>query len=169
MTLFAQRGYDNVTVNEIAENAGLTKRTFFNHFPDKSDILFAGSAEFEHLILEHLREADPGTSPSQAVGAALSAGGAHLARYAPGSRIRANLIESSDELYERHLRKMAGLSTGIADVLAQRGQDPKHARLLAQIALIAFEAAYTESLKQPDHNFDILMRQAIDDARAALH
>jgi AcrR family transcriptional regulator len=43
MTLFLERGYAAVTVAEIADRAGLTKRTFFNHFPDKREVLFAGA------------------------------------------------------------------------------------------------------------------------------
>ena len=40
--LFTERGYDKTTVIEIAERAGLTKTTFFRHFPDKREVLFGG-------------------------------------------------------------------------------------------------------------------------------
>jgi AcrR family transcriptional regulator len=43
MTLFIERGYDDVTVADIAERAGLTKRSFFNHFADKPEVMFASA------------------------------------------------------------------------------------------------------------------------------
>ena len=41
--LFDERGYDATTVAEIAERAGLTKRTFFRYFSDKREVLFSGA------------------------------------------------------------------------------------------------------------------------------
>src|SRR5207237_628528 len=44
MELYVERGFDQTTVADIAERAGLTARTFFRHFADKREVLFAGSA-----------------------------------------------------------------------------------------------------------------------------
>ena len=43
LELYAAHGYDAVTVNQIAEHAGLTRRSYFRYFPDKREVLFAGS------------------------------------------------------------------------------------------------------------------------------
>jgi AcrR family transcriptional regulator len=43
MELYAERGYEQTTVAEIAERAGLTARTFVRYFTDKREVLFAGS------------------------------------------------------------------------------------------------------------------------------
>ena len=45
MALYAERGFENTTVAEIADRAGLTERTFFRHYADKREVLFAGSSE----------------------------------------------------------------------------------------------------------------------------
>ena len=42
LDLFTEKGYDATTINEIADRAGLTKTTFFRHFSDKREVLFAG-------------------------------------------------------------------------------------------------------------------------------
>ena len=52
MALFAERGYAKTTVEDIAARAGLTERTFFNHFSDKREVLFAGSEQFVQLIVD---------------------------------------------------------------------------------------------------------------------
>jgi AcrR family transcriptional regulator len=50
--LFAEQGYDNTTVTQIAERAGLTRTTFFRHFPDKREVLFAGQDTHSRLRLQ---------------------------------------------------------------------------------------------------------------------
>ena len=43
LELFAERGYERTTVVDIAQRAGLTKSTFYLHFPDKREVLFGGA------------------------------------------------------------------------------------------------------------------------------
>ena len=52
IALFDEQGYDATTVAEIAERAGLTKRTFFRYFADKREVLFGGSEELERRWVE---------------------------------------------------------------------------------------------------------------------
>src|SRR3954449_12783834 len=65
--LFAEQGYDATTVAEIAERAGLTKRTFFRYFTDKREVLFSGSEELERIWLQALSATPTDTSPLAAV------------------------------------------------------------------------------------------------------
>ena len=66
MTLFLERGYADVTVADIAERAGLTKRSFFNHFVDKREVLFADADAFLRALTEPLAALDPATDPLEA-------------------------------------------------------------------------------------------------------
>src|SRR6201996_2460443 len=66
MDLFAERGYEQTTVAEIAERAGLTERTFFRHFSDKREVLFAGGGDLQAFLLAKLPELD-GTREPMAV------------------------------------------------------------------------------------------------------
>ena len=61
--VFAERGYDCATTREIAERAGLTKRTFFRYFSDKREVLFSGSHELQRLWLEGLAAAPTDATP----------------------------------------------------------------------------------------------------------
>src|ERR671936_2503058 len=69
--LFTEQGYDATTVAQIAERAGLTKSTFFRHFPDKRELLVAGQETLSRLLAEGIAEAPAGASPLEAVAAGL--------------------------------------------------------------------------------------------------
>ena len=55
MELYLERGYEQTTVADIAERAGLTSRTFFRHFADKREVLFAGSEALEQALVDGAR------------------------------------------------------------------------------------------------------------------
>src|ERR1700744_4746279 len=65
--LFTEQGYDATTVAQIAERAGVTKSTFFRHFPDKRELLVAGQATLSELLTEGVADAPAGASPLEAV------------------------------------------------------------------------------------------------------
>ena len=54
LALYGERGFDNTTVAEIAERAGLTERTFFRHFSDKREVLFWGAGTLQELLVSTL-------------------------------------------------------------------------------------------------------------------
>jgi len=55
LELYAEAGYEQTTVADIAVRAGVTERTFFRYFADKREVLFTGQNEFERLFLEGVR------------------------------------------------------------------------------------------------------------------
>jgi len=57
--LFVERGFDQVTVDEIATAADVGRMTVFNHFPRKEDMFFDRDAEIREVLLEALRRRDP--------------------------------------------------------------------------------------------------------------
>ena len=69
--LFTERGYDDTTVAQIAERAGITKSTFFRHFPDKRELLAAGQETLARLLSEGIAEAPEDASPLEAVAVGL--------------------------------------------------------------------------------------------------
>src|SRR2546429_6269077 len=73
--LFTEQGYDATTVAQIAERAGVTKSTFFRHFPDKRELLVAGQEMLSRLLAEGIAEAPQTAGP-------LEAGAARLERAA---------------------------------------------------------------------------------------
>jgi AcrR family transcriptional regulator len=60
--LFAERGFDAVTVAEVARSADVSEVTVFNHFATKEDLFFGGMEFFEENLLEAVRQREPGES-----------------------------------------------------------------------------------------------------------
>jgi AcrR family transcriptional regulator len=61
--LFHQRGFDQVTVDEIASAADVGRMTVFNHFPRKEDMFFDRDEEGREILREALRQRDPSVAP----------------------------------------------------------------------------------------------------------
>src|SRR5208282_2350332 len=88
MALYAERGFEQVTVAEIAARAGLTERTFFRHFADKREVLFYGTEILRDLLTRAVADAPASATPAGAVGAALEAAGAMLQENPDRARLR---------------------------------------------------------------------------------
>src|ERR1700757_5214628 len=102
LDLFHRRGYDQNTAPLIAERAGLTKSTFFRHFPDKRDVLAAGQDTLAQLLREGIAAAPADATPLAAVCSGLMSAAAAFTScnrdLAP--RLKA-AIAASTELQER--------------------------------------------------------------------
>jgi AcrR family transcriptional regulator len=62
MALFVERGFDAVTVAEIARAADVAEKTVFNYFPAKEDLVFVAGADRRAALLDALRSHAPGES-----------------------------------------------------------------------------------------------------------
>jgi AcrR family transcriptional regulator len=168
MTLFLERGYADVTVADITERAGLTKRSFFNHFVDKREVLFADADAFLFAMTEPLAALDPATDPLEAAITALTQAGLSLAEYGQSASARRDLIASSIELQERNLVKLASLTRALQDGLVARGTAPRAARFTAEAAIAVFNAAYDDWIDQPESDFELLMSRCLDELQTAI-
>jgi AcrR family transcriptional regulator len=166
MALYGERGFDNTTVAEIAERAGLTERTFFRHFADKREVLFDGAAELQELLVGRVADAPGSLAPIEAVAEALDAAGAQFQEHREFSRQRQAIIGASAELRERELIKLASLSAALADTLRRRGVSEPDASLTAEAGIAVFRIAFerwvddANELALPD-----LMRDSLDHLR----
>jgi AcrR family transcriptional regulator len=153
LQLFLERGYDKVTVAEITERAGLTRRTFSRYFADKRDVLFAGSELLPAALADAVLRADKALPPFGAILAALSEIGELLAETAPQAAQRRSVIKASPELQERERTKFAAVTSALAGALQQRGVAGSAAELLAHVGVAIFRTAFerwTDDLKRAD-------------------
>lgn len=142
LDLFAERGFDETTVANIAERAGLTARTFFNHFADKRDVLFAGSARLQAEMEGALDAAPSSASAIDAVMAALAAGAAVVSHDRTYSSRRREVILANVQLLERELLKLETLTTALTEGLRHRGVADDDARLAAEVGITVFKVAF---------------------------
>src|ERR1700723_1407403 len=92
MELYSERGFEQTTVAEIAERAGLTERTFFRHFADKREVLFWGAGALQDLFVTAVASAPESATPLEAVSGALAAAGAVLQQRGDFPRQRQSII-----------------------------------------------------------------------------
>ncbi|BDD69878.1 MULTISPECIES: TetR/AcrR family transcriptional regulator [Streptomyces] len=142
LELYVERGYEQTPVAEITKRAGLTERTFFRHFTDKREVLFAGSGRLEELCVAAVAAAPTTASPMEAVAAALDAAAGAFEERGDLVGLRQGVIDANAELRERELIKLASLSGALADALRGRGVAEPAAELTAESAIAVLKVAF---------------------------
>src|ERR1700760_1107128 len=170
LDLFTEQGYDATTVTEIAERAGVTKMTFFRHFPDKREVLFAAGQEIHSRILADAIAAAPDSAaPLEAVAAAIEALSATFSddRREFSARLQ-TLIAAQDDLRERSASKHLGLVAATGAALEKRGVPELAAGLAAELGLRAFDRGFAQWADPANHQpLAELTGRALDEIRAA--
>lgn len=148
--LFAERGYDNVTVAEIADAVNIAPKTVFVYFPSKEDLVFCDEDQMRQRILGRLRDRRPDETPLEAM----------------GSLIRELMAESGSEVVAdlRRWRRMMGGSAvlhsrmrllwerfeeELADQLAAEAGESRHApgpRVAAAQLVLIFRLMASEDV-----------------------
>jgi AcrR family transcriptional regulator len=162
LALYGERGYEETTVAEIAERAGLTKRTFFRYFTDKREVLFWGSELLEQRMVAAIETAPASASPLGMVGAALDAAAGRFEEVREFAGLRHRIISSSPELRERELIKVSSLAAAMARALRARGFDDTAATLAALTGTTVMHVAFEQWVGDPDQApFEQIAREAL--------
>jgi len=167
LALYAERGFENTTVAEIAERAGLTERTFFRHFADKREVLFRGAGALQEALVKGVAAAPEDLNPLDAVEAAFAAVDVFTPEFRPFSRLRQSIIVATAELRERELIKLAALSAALTDALRRRGVKDPAASLAAEVGIAVFKIAFERWIDETNQqDFGQVMRESFDELRA---
>jgi AcrR family transcriptional regulator len=169
--LFVEQGYDATTVAQIAERAGLTKSTFFRHFPDKRELLVAGQEVLSRLLAEGIAAAPDDAGPLEAVAAGLERASNSMGplNRELGPRLRA-AVAASAELQQRDALKSVGLAAAMTEALVARGVPDATAHVAAELGLLAFKrgyAAWSEAGLGGDDGLAVHTLAALDELRTA--
>jgi AcrR family transcriptional regulator len=124
--LFQEHGFDAVTVADVAREADVSRKTVFNYFPTKEDLVYSGLEFFEARLLEAIRERKPGESLLAAFERFVTEPRGLLATDDPdaGERPLAviRLITDSSALLAREQQIYAGYAAALAALIAEETQ-----------------------------------------------
>jgi AcrR family transcriptional regulator len=133
MRLFVVRGFDRVTVAEIAAEAGVSEKTVFNYFPSKEDLFFDEVPARLQQLAEGIRNRPEGES---VLGALRRMQLGMLTRLtSPGFVQFAGTLEGSPALLAKEVDVMARFSQVLADSLQAEGLDERDARVVASLLM----------------------------------
>jgi AcrR family transcriptional regulator len=153
LELFSERGFDAVSVTDIAERAEVGRTTFFRYFGDKQEVLFSDPAPAGAEAAQRL-------GPTQRIGSSMAAALSAARRLVVGyvEDITADpeayhrhqeLVNSHPELYARSLVKHRRHADELTDRLLNRGAAPSVARQAAEIGLACFYAGQATAKDDP--------------------
>jgi len=167
LELYAERGYEQTTVGDIAERAGVTERTFFRHFADKREVLFDGSGTLQTMLVAAIAQAPADQPPLEVVGEAFAPIGRLLGETRDHAVRRAAVVAANPSLMERELLKMATLATAAAAALRERGTPAVTATVAAEAAVTAFRIGFEAWIAGPEQG-DLAadVAAALDELRA---
>jgi AcrR family transcriptional regulator len=148
--LFAERGFDQVTVADIAERAEVGRTTFFRYFGDKQEVIFSGTDSL-------LADAPPveraiGDDLAAALAVVRTLVAAYIGRITDPPdlyRRHGELVASHPELSARSLVKQRAYADATARWLIEQGAEPQIAVLAAEVGLACFTAGRAAAGSDP--------------------
>jgi AcrR family transcriptional regulator len=143
--LFAERGYAETSVIDIAHRAGLAKSTFFRHFASKREVLF-GEDSLSQVLTGTIASAPAGTRPFDVIAHVIQALDEQVfpLDYRDIAARRRAVIEAHPDLREREALKSAHLVEDAARAFELHCDSRTGARLAAQLCLFVITEAYEQ-------------------------
>jgi AcrR family transcriptional regulator len=138
--LFAERGFEGVTVAEVAREANVSEGTVFNYFPTKEDLFYSGMESFEAALIEAVRNRSPGQSVLAAFRDYVLDQSDGVAERAPAIEKAARLVDASPALQARERALVAEFTAALAALLASEtgaGSDDLEPRVVAAALMAA--------------------------------
>jgi AcrR family transcriptional regulator len=147
MRLFATRGFDNVTVTEVAAAAGVSDKTVFNYFPTKEDLFFDEVPKREAELVETIRDREPGESVLAALRHRQLGECQRLC--SPGFATFARIIEESPALQAKELEVMARFAHVLTEAIQNAlSVDERDARIAAGLLISVHRQFFRAARKQ---------------------
>ena len=148
MSLFAERGYDDVTVEEIADVCELSPRTFFRYYATKEDVLFAGTDLRRTIFLAALVDQPAGAGPFEAIEGASRAMAVHYQPDREALRTRARIVGAAPSLRSRNAGLPQQWDHDVAEQLRASGRGAGmtdlELKLVTGLAMTAFRVCIEE-------------------------
>jgi len=145
LDLFAERGYQQTTVAEIAEAAEVSKGTLFAYFPSKEEIVFADTSPLRDQLCHELRHRNNGLSAVDTLRAFVAD---HMITPGPREQLRERLIEGNEQLRVVQRARLSEVEDALAEAIATDLGEPADGprpRFAAAAALSAIAIAKAQA------------------------
>jgi AcrR family transcriptional regulator len=141
--LFAQKGFNETTVDEIAAAAGVSRRSFFRYFASKDDLMSAGIATFGAALTEAIRSEPRACSYIEVVRRTVLLVAGEAARQ-PRTRKVIQIARDNPSARQAQLSRMADLEEQVTEAFAKRCArgDAVKPRLLAHLLLATLDVTF---------------------------
>jgi mycofactocin system transcriptional regulator len=164
LRLFAEQGFDDTTVDQVASAAGVSRRTFFRYFDSKADVLW-DSFDGEVRSLRAAFAAVPDDVPMlEAIRQVVVGANRYRAEDVPELRIRMNLISSVPALQASAAQHYDAWERAVMDFAAGRLDEPADALIpmaIGRATLAVCRAAYDRWADRADTSLTIYLDQAL--------
>ena len=164
LELFAERGFERTTIDQIAAAADISRRTFFRYFADKEELFFAEDERLLEVVEATLDAAPPGEPVLELARRATRALAARSTADRRRRLDRERLIAATPALQARRLAKNLRWEQAIAARLVARGSSEQEALLVPKLAMACFQTAYERWVRDPGRDLPGL----VDESFAAL-
>jgi len=165
LRLFAERGFAETTVDDIAAACGIGRRTFFRYFPSKNDVPWGDFDALVGRMRRYLHETAPEVSLVDALREAI----VEFNRFPPGEvedhRRRMSLLLNVPTLVAHSTLRYATWRQAVAEYVADRldvPEDGMRPQVIAWASLAASLSAYEQWLKHEGSDLSVLLRTAFD-------
>ncbi|MEU0002923.1 helix-turn-helix domain-containing protein [Streptomyces sp. NPDC006314] len=159
LELFLERGFDAVSIRDVAEAADVSTTTLFKHFPSKEALLFDMDPEMEAALVAAVRDRSPGTPVIQALRAHMLGARALRADHEELIAAFQRLVHSTPALIEYHRRMWMRHERALAEALAADAGAPAGDPMCAALAHLTLEA---RALAATAHDPEAAVNAAFD-------
>jgi mycofactocin system transcriptional regulator len=160
LRLFGERGFEETTVDDIAAELGIARRTLFRYFPSKNDIVWGDFDSVLHRLRAELAARDPAARMMDTLREAVVASNAYPAELLPELRTRITLIMRVPILQAHSMLRYAAWRAVVAQFAADRAggrADDLLPRTLGYAALAASTSAFGYWVDFPDSDLLVLL------------
>jgi mycofactocin system transcriptional regulator len=167
LDLFARNGFDETTMDDVAQAIGVSRRTVFRYFATKNDIVWGDFATVRARLRAHLSESTPDETLGQAIRRAVKASNHYEPEQLPELRARMALITSVPALQGHSMIRYEEWRSDLAEFVAARlGCRPGDlvAQVVAQTTMAAAMTAFVDWVRDPEAD----LQQRLDEAMRLL-
>ncbi|HEY4094711.1 MAG TPA: mycofactocin system transcriptional regulator [Baekduia sp.] len=164
LALFARNGFEETTMDDIAEGVGVSRRTVFRYFTSKNDIVWGDFATVRARLRAHLAESPADEPLGDAIRRAVVASNRYEAEELPELRARMALITSVPALQGHSMVRYEEWRGDLAEFVALRlggRADDLVAQVVAQTTMATAMTAFVDWVRNPEADLEQRLDEAL--------